>query len=146
VDSDTIYHFVVQGAGAEQLNWRVKLNVNLEGDLNVAPGYIAIADAWLTRSSREYKENIEKIDGNEFVDSFMDLNFYYYEYKWDGRTRIGIISDEVPDYLAGENGGIDIYQYTTFTAITLQEFMQQTKERLDALEAQINSLKEVKKE
>jgi len=87
--------------------------------LTIAEGGTTIADEWTVRSDRSKKENIKEFNQNVLDD---ELKIYTYNFKNSATKRLGLMLDEVPDYLKGADGqGIDTYKLAVYTLKQTQE-------------------------
>ena len=105
----------------------------------------AAGTSWTNLSSREYKENIKKVDAsvhNDMLDRLMelDLNTYNYrqEYSDDTSSKLGFIAEELPEEVLSKDGkGVDIYELLTFTIGAMKAQQKEMK----ALRAELELLK-----
>lgn len=88
-------------------------------------------------SDREKKENICEIRPDALED-LCKLRFYSYNIKDGGPTvKMGVMADEVPDIIAGENKkSVSSYPFSCFIARALQ----QLADKVDALEKRVEAL------
>ena len=97
-------------------------------------------------SDREKKENICEIKP-DVLEDLCKLRFYSYNIKDGGPTvKMGVMADEVPDIIAGENKrSVSSYPFSCFIARALQELTEKVKileNRVEALEKENQTLKE----
>lgn len=105
----------------------------------------AAGTSWTNISSRDFKKDIQKIDDatkDLMLDSVMDMDITTYKYKeefgGDGATKIGFISEDMPDEVLSQDGkGVDVYELITFAIGALQV---QQKE-FEALKAENENLR-----
>ena len=127
--------------GIGEMNPSYKLHVN----------GTAAGTSWTNLSSREYKENIKKVDSakhDEMLSKLMkvDLNTYNYkkEYGDDHSTKLGFIAEEMPKEVLSKDGkAVDVYELLTYTigAMKAQQGMiKELQEKNRELEAKISSL------
>tara|TARA_Y100000294_G_scaffold177285_1_gene202156 strand:- start:1107 stop:2402 length:1296 start_codon:yes stop_codon:yes gene_type:complete len=96
--------------------------------------------SWNNISSREYKENISKVEPSthdEMLDRLMalDLNTYNYkeEYSDDTSTKLGFIAEEMPEEVLSSDGkAVDVYELITYTIGAMKAQQKKIKE-LEAL-------------
>ena len=83
----------------------------------------AAGTSWTNLSSREYKENICKVDVTAHPMMLaklmnMDITTYNYkkEYGGEGDTKLGFIAEDLPEEVLSKNGkGVDLYELLTLT-------------------------------
>jgi len=61
--------------------------------LDVGAGGTTLADAWTTRSSRQFKVNIQPLEGA--LEKVVQLQGVSYERKSDGKHEIGVVAEDV---------------------------------------------------
>jgi hypothetical protein len=127
----------------------------ISGDVGIGtttPGYKlhvngdAAGTSWTNLSSRDYKEEIQKVD--EAVHPMMltklmnmDLTTYKYkrEYGGDGDRRLGFIAEDMPEEVISKDGkGVDIYELLALT-IGAMKAQQRENEILKAKLEEITS-------
>ena len=115
-------------------NTGLDLVINTTGGGNVgigttSPSYklhvngTAAGTSWTNLSSREYKENICKVDVTALPMMLaklmnMDITTYNYkkEYGGEGDTKLGFIAEDLPEEVLSKNGkGVDLYELLTLT-------------------------------
>ncbi|GMR07862.1 MAG: hypothetical protein BMS9Abin26_0866 [Gammaproteobacteria bacterium] len=102
----------------------------------------AAGTSWTNLSSREYKENITKLDvsrHDEMLATLMQLDLTTYKYKkefgGDDTTKLGFIAEEMPKEVLSKDGkGVDVYELLAFTIGAMKA--QQTK--INELEARLD--------
>lgn len=126
-----------------------RLNIDESGNVGIgitAPTYklhvngTAAGTSWTNLSSREYKDNIRRVDQSDYQKILaqlmeMELTTYTYrqEYGGDGDTKLGFIAEEMPaEVLSRDKKGVDIYELLTFT--------------IGAIKAQQNEIQEQQQE
>lgn len=108
--------------------------------------------SWINLSSREYKENIKKVDDSkqyEMLTKLMKTNLTTYNYKKeigdDHTTKLGFTAEDMPKEVLSQDGkGVDIYELLTLTigAIKAQQKMiQRQQETIVTLTKEIKKLK-----
>ena len=83
----------------------------------------AAGTSWTNLSSRDYKEEIQKVDEAAHPMMLaklvkMDLSTYKYkeEYGGDGRRKLGFIAEGMPEEVLSKDGkGVDIYELLALT-------------------------------
>lgn len=83
----------------------------------------AAGTSWTNLSSRDYKEDIRKVDETAhpmMLAKLMDMNLTTYKYKeeygGDGDTKLGFIAEDMPEEVLSKDGkGVDIYELLAFT-------------------------------
>ena len=106
------------------------------------------ANAWLTYSSRRWKENIVPIDNA--LEKISRLSGVYYDWKEDhgGAHDIGFIAEDVAEVLPevvnfAENGvDADSLDYARITALNL-EGIKELKDRVETRREEIESLRSI---
>src|SRR6266566_3710418 len=68
-------------------------NSNPHAALDVGVGWSTLADAWITRSARRFKTNIQPLDGA--LEKVEHLQGVSYERKADGKHEIGVVAEDV---------------------------------------------------
>jgi hypothetical protein len=111
--------------------------------LEIKVGGTTLADAWSTRSSRQFKTNIEPLQGA--LKKIEQLQGVSYDRKNDGRHEIGLVAEEVdrivPEVVShnpetSEAQGVD---YSRLTALLIEALKTQQAEILQ-LKRQIEQL------
>ena len=127
------------------------------GPLAVGQGKgAAFADAWLTYSSRRWKDNIQPLDGA--LGKVEQLRGVSYDLKANGKREIGLIAEEVgevvPEVVSYEENGKDAQgvDYSRLTALLIEAVKQQQKEiqaqqeRISRLTSKVNRLESTLRE
>ena len=111
----------------------------------------AAGTSWTNLSSRDYKEDIRKVDEAvhpTMLAKLMDMNLTTYKYKeeygGEGDTKLGFIAEDMPDEVLSKDGkGVDIYELVTLMtgAIKAQqkEISEQRREN-NALKAKLEDV------
>jgi len=112
----------------------------------------AAGTSWTNLSSREFKEDIQKVD--ETVHPLMlarlmdmDLTTYKYkkEYGGDGDTKLGFIAEDMPEEVLSKDGkGVDLYELLALTIGAIkgqQREVDKLKAENDALRQEIQQIK-----
>jgi hypothetical protein len=108
--------------------------------LDVAAGGTTLADAWTTRSSRQFKANIQPLEGA--LEKVVQLQGVSYERKSDGKHEIGVVAEDVaqivPEVVSRDPNthelqGVD---YSRLTALLIEAVKSQQAE-IQQLKAQI---------
>ena len=113
-------------------------------NLEIVAGGTTLADAWTTRSSREFKTNIRPLE--RALETVEQLRGVSYESKVDGKRGIGVIAedvDEIVPELVSHNPqtlkaqGVD---YSRLTALLIEAVKTQQAEieQLKAVVAQLS--------
>jgi hypothetical protein len=103
----------------------------------------AAGTSWTNLSSRDYKENITRVNANEHQKMLkelieVDISTYRYkeEFGGDGTTKLGFIAEEMPKQVLSKDGkGVDVYALLAYTIGALKA--QQKK--IEELEARLNT-------
>jgi hypothetical protein len=83
----------------------------------------AAGTSWTNLSSRDFKEDIRKVDETAhpmMLAKLMDMDLTTYKYKetygGDGTTKLGFIAEDMPDEVLSKDGkGVDVYELLTLT-------------------------------
>lgn len=80
----------------------VGLGVSPAYPLHLASGaYVTPGGVWTNASSREYKQNIKELTGDEALDVLKELKPVTFSYKAEKEeTHVGFISEDVPELVA----------------------------------------------
>jgi hypothetical protein len=171
--TDTNYYFAINGAGVGGIRYNVVggyvalVTDILPGGVNIEPfvlqgsnvgigtqapthnleigaGGTTLADAWTTRSSRQFKTNIQPLE--EALDKVERLQGVSYERKSDGKHEIGVIAEDVDqvvpevvshDAKTHEAQGVD---YSRLAALLIEAVKSQQTE-IQSQQAEIQQLK-----
>jgi len=107
--------------------------------LQMAGGAYTDGSSWINGSSREYKDDIERLTSEEAFEAFQRLDPVKYAYKTD-RTekRVGFIAEEVPDLLATKDrrglSPMDIVAVLTKVVQEQQRTISVLSEKVNQLE------------
>jgi len=125
------------------------MRIDSNGDVGIGTKYPeyklhvngdAAGTSWTNLSSRDYKEDICKVDETVhpmMLAKVMDMEITTYKYKkkygGDGEVRLGFIAEDMPDEVLSKDGkGVDLYGLLAFAvgAIKAQqrEIAEQRKE------------------
>ncbi|MBC8181715.1 tail fiber domain-containing protein [candidate division KSB1 bacterium] len=105
--------------------------------LEMASGaHVTTGGVWTNASSRDYKENIRDLTGEEAMSALHDLKPSRYNYKVDKEEDyVGFIAEDVPDLVANKDrkglSSMDI-------VAVLTKVVQEQQKRIEELEAKIN--------
>ena len=152
------YHAVVSESNALVLggtgSYAVRVGIGTATPSNVftiAQGAgQAMADGWLTYSSRRFKTNIQTL--HNALQTVEQLRGVSYDQKTDGKRQIGVIAEEVgavvPEVVSWENNGKDArsVDYSRLTALLIeatkeqQTLIHQQQQQLRAQQAEIEAL------
>jgi len=111
--------------------------------LDVVAGGTTLADAWITRSSRQFKVNIQPLEGA--LEKVVQLQGVSYERKSDGKHEIGVVAEDVaqivPEVVSLDPNthqlqGVD---YSRLTALLIEAVKSQQAE-IQQLKTQIEQL------
>ncbi|SPE45698.1 hypothetical protein SBA7_950014 [Candidatus Sulfotelmatobacter sp. SbA7] len=111
--------------------------------LDVVAGGTTLADAWTTRSSREFKANIQPLEGA--LEKVVQLQGVSYERKSDGKHEIGVVAEDVaqivPEVVSRDPNTHDLQgvDYSRLTALLIEAVKSQQAE-IQHLKAQIEQL------
>lgn len=133
----------VRGDGTVGIN---TANPNNAYKLHVAGP--ALATAWQTGSSREYKKDIRKVPAYEhkqMLERLMSMDLSTYQYKQafggDGDTKLGFIAEEMPGEVLSRDGkAVDLYALLSYTIGAIQEQQREIIE-VAALKAENKTLR-----
>jgi len=118
-------------------------------NLEVVAGGTTLADAWTTRSSRRFKENIRPID--DPLEKVQQLEGVYFDYKESKVHSLGLVAEEVekvfPEVVSLSKDGkqVDGLDYSRLTAVLIeavkaqQEQLNAEKKEIDALKARLEA-------
>jgi hypothetical protein len=89
-------------------DWRMRLNptansriLQINDGVSGTSGPYADASGWFDNSSRELKENINSLTGDEALEALNGLNPVKYNYKQNkADKRVGFIAEDVPELVA----------------------------------------------
>jgi|GEM_PF-3617111 len=106
----------------------------------------AAGTSWTNICSREYKEDIRKVDTAAYpmmLAKLVDMELVTYKYKkeygGDGDTKLGFIAEDMPKEVLSKHGkGVDLYE---LIALTIGAIKAQQKEN-DKLKAENNGLRQ----
>ncbi len=111
----------------------------------------AAGTSWTNLSSRDYKENIRKVDEAAhpvMLAKLMDMDLTTYEYKaaygGDGETKLGFIAEDMPEEVLSKDGkGVDIYELVTLMTGAIkaqQKEIREQRRKNDALKAKLEDV------
>ena len=71
-------------------------------ELYLSSGASNVNGQWVNASSRDYKENIHELSGEDAMQAMRDLKSVTYQFKrnTDNETMIGFIAEDIPELLA----------------------------------------------
>mgnify|MGYP001608978597 CR=1 FL=1 len=100
--------------------------------LDLAVGRTTLADAWSTRSSLRFKENLYPIDSA--LTKLTSLQGVYFDYKDSHKHSLGLVAEDVgqvfPELVTYEANGQDAISldYDKLGAVTIEAIKEQQKE------------------
>lgn len=100
--------------------------------LDIAAGKTTLADAWSTRSSLRFKENLYPIDNA--LTKLTSLQGVYFDYKDNHKHSLGLVAEDVgkvfPELVTYESNGQDAISldYDKLGAVTIEAIKEQQKE------------------
>ncbi len=109
----------------------------------------AAGTSWTNLSSREYKENIKKVETSkqdEMLSQLMKVNLSTYNYKEeygdDRSTKLGFIAEEMPKEVLSKDGkGVDVYELLTYTIGAMKAQQEMIKSHQDEIKEQQEMVK-----
>jgi Chaperone of endosialidase len=126
--------FMVNGA------W--KAQINTDGSLHMASGAsCSVGGVWTNSSSRELKDDIERISAGEAMEALAGLDPVKYHYKTDKTdAHVGFIAEDVPDLVATKDrkgmSPMDVTAVLTKVVQEQQKVIAELRTRVETLEAQ----------
>ncbi len=95
--------------------------------------------AWISGSSRAFKDNIRDLDANEAMDAFKSLNPVRFFYKFDKEEEnLGFIAEDVPGLVATKDrkgmSAMDIAALLTKVVQEQQKTIDELKQKVSELE------------
>jgi hypothetical protein len=105
--------------------------------------------AWVTGSSREYKQDIEDLSVEVAEGAVAKLNPVTYEYKASpGEHHVGFIAEDVPDLVATADrkgmSAMDVVAVLTKVVQQQQRLVEQQQRAIAELQAEVEQLKQQK--
>ena len=100
--------------------------------LDIAAGKTTLADAWSTRSSLRFKENLYPIDNA--LTKLSSLRGVYFDYKDTHKHSLGLVAEDVgrvfPELVTYDPNGTDAVglDYDKLNAVTIEAIKEQQKE------------------
>jgi hypothetical protein len=124
------------GIGSDNPSYKLQV----WNDGGTAYGYCD-GGAWLTGSSRKFKENIRDLNAVESLNAFMALNPIRFSYKGEhGDEQLGFIAEDVPQLVAVKNrDAVSAMDIVTLLTKVVQEQQK-------SIQAQQSTISELKKE
>ncbi|MCF8144423.1 MAG: tail fiber domain-containing protein [Deltaproteobacteria bacterium] len=112
----------------------------------------AAGTSWTNICSREYKEDIRKVDTAAYpmmLAKLVDMELATYKYKkeygGDGDTKLGFIAEDMPEEVLSKDGkGVDLYELLALTIGAVKAHQKETDElkaENDALRQEIRQIK-----
>ena len=117
--------------------------------INTATGaYLTTGGTWTSASSRELKENINKLTYDSAFTTLMDLTPVTYNYKVDKEEAyVGFIAEDVPELVATNDrkglAPMDIVAVLTKVTQKQQEEIDQLKSKLAAYETKQSAIEDM---
>ena len=108
--------------------------------------YVTTGGVWTDASSRELKENIKDLTGEEAIRTLEGLNPVKYNYKIDKEDRhVGFIAEEVPELLAAKDrkglSPMDIVAVLTRIVQEQRKAISELAEKVDTLQREMSKVK-----
>ena len=111
----------------------------------------AAGTSWTNLSSRDYKEEIQKVDEAAhpmMLAKLMDMNLTTYKYKeeygGDGGRKLGFIAEDMPEEVLSKDGkGVDIYELLALTIGAMKAQQRENevlKAKLEEVMARLEAL------
>ena len=120
-------------------NGNVGISIAPTHQLHILGGAYCDGGAWVDGSSREYKDNIEKLTTKEALAAFQELEPVKYNYKTDKNERyLGFIAEDVPELLAMKDrkglSPMDVVAVLTKVVQEQQKTISELEEKIAKLE------------
>ncbi len=117
----------------ESLNGKIGIGTSSpQASLDLASGSTTLADAWGTRSSLRFKENLYPIDNA--LAKLTSLQGVYFDYKDTSRHSLGLVAEDVgrifPELVTYEPDGKNAIalDYDKLSAVTIEAIKEQQRE------------------
>ena len=115
--------------------------------LQMASGaHVTAGGVWTDGSSREYKDNIKRLQAEDAIETLQKLNPVTFSYKVSPEeNHVGFIAEDVPELVATKDrkglSPMDIVAVLTKVVQEQRSTIGALVEKLSRLEAEVNSLK-----
>jgi hypothetical protein len=107
--------------------------------------YLTAGGVWTNASSREVKENLEKLDGSEILSKLQSLDIYRWQYKGTDEEHIGPVAEDFYSAFATgtDNKYLSSLDVSGVALRAIQELIALTKaqqEKIELLEKKVAEL------
>lgn len=123
-----------------------KMQLNADSSITMANGArLTAGGTWQNASSRELKENIQALTGDEAFDTLNRLNAVKYNYKVDREERhVGFIAEDAPELVSSKDkkamGSMDVVAVLTKVVQEQQKSLRDQQATIEELKKKIESM------
>jgi hypothetical protein len=141
-DFGSIVYAQYNPARAVGYQWLDMMTLDKDGHLYMAGGAYTNGSQWIDASSREYKENIKELKGDEAMEALAKLNPVRFNYKAQREeTHVGFIAEDVPALVATKDrkgmSPMDVVAVLTKVVQEQQKTIAELSGRLKELEGNL---------